>query len=201
MKPEAGEIFTAKIRILSGVYQNYSANQNGSGKIIGMDRRSKICRKDQNQTNGPRSSRWLVAWNQNVVSTVQQSECLQKLEVWPCMKQEHANWHVEHEVDRPSTRCLRACNWSMMIDMCVLVWRLPCTPGMHPEMWEEVCRPAWGWDMQPARWSTRCGRTSVRIHAERHTGCHQPKADWLLSSINTPRPQIISTHPELPKPS
>ncbi|KAG5375401.1 hypothetical protein IGI04_039997 [Brassica rapa subsp. trilocularis] len=35
---------------------------------------------DRNQANGPRSSRWIVAWVQNVVSTVQQDECLQKLE-------------------------------------------------------------------------------------------------------------------------
>uniref|UniRef100_M4F5N4 Uncharacterized protein n=1 Tax=Brassica campestris TaxID=3711 RepID=M4F5N4_BRACM len=97
MKPEAGEIFTAKIRILSGVYQNYSANQNGSGKIIGMDRRSKICRKDQNQTNGPRSSRWLIAWNQNVVSTVQQSECLQKLKA--CILKCGRRYVVLHEAE------------------------------------------------------------------------------------------------------
>ncbi|WZZ27499.1 hypothetical protein YC2023_010900 [Brassica napus] len=37
----------------------------------------------------------------------------------------------------------------------------------------------------------------VRSHAKRHTGCHQPEADWLLSSINSPRPQLISSHPDL----
>ena len=66
MKPEAREIFTVKIRIQSGFYQNYSAEV----KIIGIDRGSKICRKDRNQTNGPRSSRWLNACDQNVVSNV-----------------------------------------------------------------------------------------------------------------------------------
>ncbi|KAF3506800.1 hypothetical protein F2Q69_00007576 [Brassica cretica] len=42
--------------------------------------------KDRNLTNGPRSSRCLIAWDQNVVSTVQQAECLHKLEVSPCME-------------------------------------------------------------------------------------------------------------------
>jgi len=51
--------------------------------------------KDWNQANGPRSSRWLVAWVQNVVSTVHQAECLQKLEVSLCMEAAHAAWHVE----------------------------------------------------------------------------------------------------------
>ncbi|KAF3590860.1 hypothetical protein DY000_02020770 [Brassica cretica] len=53
----------------------------GSGNIY----RQESYRKDRNQANGPRSSRWLVAWVQNVVSTVQQVECLQKLEVSPCI--------------------------------------------------------------------------------------------------------------------
>ncbi|KAF2543134.1 hypothetical protein F2Q70_00035613 [Brassica cretica] len=48
----------------------------GSGNIY----RQEIYWKDRNQANGPRSSRWLVAWVQNVVSTTQQAECLQKLE-------------------------------------------------------------------------------------------------------------------------
>ncbi|WZZ62560.1 hypothetical protein YC2023_062667 [Brassica napus] len=104
----------------------------------------------------------------------------------------------KHEVDRPSTRCLRACNRSMLIDKFVLVWLLVCTPGMHPDMWEKWWRPACVLDMQPDMWSTRCRRTCVRSHAKRHTGCHQPEADWLVSPINTPRPQIISSHPDLP---
>lgn len=33
---------------------------------------------------------YLVAWDQNVVSTVQHAECLQKLEVSPCMEAAHA---------------------------------------------------------------------------------------------------------------
>ncbi|WZZ27247.1 hypothetical protein YC2023_010648 [Brassica napus] len=107
----------------------------------------------------------------------------------------------KHEVDRPSTRCLRACNRSMLIDMCVLVWLLACTPGMHPDMWEEWWRPPWVMDMHPDMWSTRCRRACVRSHAKRNTGCHQPEADWLVSPINTPRPQLISSHPNLSKPS
>ncbi|KAF2608510.1 hypothetical protein F2Q68_00045764 [Brassica cretica] len=62
----------------------------GVEKIFGIVRGSEIYRKDQNHANGPRSSRWLVAWDQNVVSTVQQAECLQKLEVSPCMEAIHA---------------------------------------------------------------------------------------------------------------
>ncbi|KAF2560283.1 hypothetical protein F2Q70_00018355 [Brassica cretica] len=65
------------------------AHQNGSIKIFGIDRGTKIHQKSQNQTNRPRSSRGLVAWDQNVVSTVQQAECLQKLEVSPCMEALH----------------------------------------------------------------------------------------------------------------
>ncbi|KAF3580989.1 hypothetical protein DY000_02029562 [Brassica cretica] len=65
-------------------------HQNGSRKIFGIDRGSEIYRKDQNQTNRPRSTRWLGVSVQNVVSTVQQAECLQKLEVSPCMEAVHA---------------------------------------------------------------------------------------------------------------
>ncbi|WZZ50843.1 hypothetical protein YC2023_050952 [Brassica napus] len=89
----------------------------------------------------------------------------------------------------------------MLIDMCVLVWLLACTPGMHPDIWEEWWRPACVLDMQPDMWSTRCRRACVRSHAKRHTGCHQPEADWLMSPINTPRPQLIYSHPDLSKPS
>ena len=39
-------------------------------KVFGINRGSEIYRKDRNQTNRPRSSRWLVAWVQNVVSTI-----------------------------------------------------------------------------------------------------------------------------------
>ncbi|KAF2592888.1 hypothetical protein F2Q70_00043025 [Brassica cretica] len=69
-----------------------------------------------------------------------------------------------------------------------------------PDIWEEWWRHACVLDMQPAMWSTRCRRAYVRSHAKRHTGCHQPEADWLLSSINSPRPQLISSHPDLCKP-
>ncbi|WZZ03195.1 LOW QUALITY PROTEIN: hypothetical protein YC2023_089116 [Brassica napus] len=71
---------------------------------------------------------------------------------------------------------------------------------MQPDNWEEWWRPACVLDMQPAMWSTRCRRACVRSHAEQHTGCHQPEADWLVSPINTQRPQLISSHPDLSKP-
>ncbi|KAG5407886.1 hypothetical protein IGI04_014005, partial [Brassica rapa subsp. trilocularis] len=105
----------------------------------------------------------------------------------------------KHEVDRPSTKCLRACNRSMLIDMCVLVWGLACTLGMHLDILEKLWRPECVLDMQPDMWSTRCRRACVRSHAKRHTGCHQPEPDLLVSPINTPRPQIISSHPDLSK--
>ncbi|KAF3602092.1 hypothetical protein F2Q69_00036365 [Brassica cretica] len=70
---------------------------------------------------------------------------------------------------------------------------------MQPDIWEDWWRPECVLDMQPAMWSTRCRRAYVQSHAKRHTGCHQPEADWLLSPMNIPRPQIISSHPELSK--
>ncbi|KAF3538063.1 hypothetical protein F2Q69_00023015 [Brassica cretica] len=72
---------------------------------------------------------------------------------------------------------------------------------MKPDIWEEWWRPACVLDMQPDMWSTRCRRACVWSHAKRHTGCHQPEAYWLVSPINTPRPQLISPHPDLSKPS
>ncbi|WZZ15456.1 hypothetical protein YC2023_108545 [Brassica napus] len=71
---------------------------------------------------------------------------------------------------------------------------------MQPDIWEEWWRPACVLYMQPAMWSTRGRRACVWSHAERHTGCHQPEADWLVSPINTPRPQLISSNPDLSKP-
>ncbi|KAF3610822.1 hypothetical protein DY000_02049179 [Brassica cretica] len=62
-----------------------------------------------------------------------------------------------------------------------------CMGSDHgPDIGEEWWRPACVLDMQPAMWSTRCRRACVRSHAKRHTGCHQPEADWLVSPINTP---------------
>ena len=78
-----------------GFYEEYSDHQNGSGKIVGIDHRSKICRNDRNQINKPRSSRWLDLWDKNMLATIQTAECLQKLEVSPCMEAVHAAWHVE----------------------------------------------------------------------------------------------------------
>ncbi|KAF3517578.1 hypothetical protein DY000_02059708 [Brassica cretica] len=68
---------------------------------------------------------------------------------------------------------------------------------MQPDIWEEWWRPTCVLDMQPAMWSIWCRRACVRSHAKRHTGCHQPEADWLLSSIKSPLPQLISSHPDL----
>ncbi|KAF2613820.1 hypothetical protein F2Q70_00008977 [Brassica cretica] len=70
---------------------------------------------------------------------------------------------------------------------------------MQPDILEEWWRPACVLDMQPAMWSTRCRRACVRSHAKRHTGCHQPEADWLLSSINRHDLPSVSTHPHLSK--
>ncbi|KAF3547051.1 hypothetical protein DY000_02008456 [Brassica cretica] len=130
-------------------------HQNGSRKIFGIDRGSEICRKDKNQTNGPRSTRWLGVNVQNVVSTVQQAGCLQKLEVSPCME----------------------------------------APDIWEDWWCHACVLA----MLKDKRSTRCRRACVRSNAKRHTGCHQPEADWLLSPINTPQPQLISSHPDVSK--
>ncbi|WZZ88546.1 hypothetical protein YC2023_117125 [Brassica napus] len=68
---------------------------------------------------------------------------------------------------------------------------------MQPDIWEEWWRPACVLGMQLSMWSTRCCRACVQSHAKRRTGCHQPEADRLLSSIDSPRPQIISSHPDL----
>ncbi|KAF3584504.1 hypothetical protein F2Q69_00027425 [Brassica cretica] len=72
---------------------------------------------------------------------------------------------------------------------------------ISPDIWEEWWRPACVLEMQPAMWSTRCRRACVRSHAKRHTGCHQPEADWLLSSINRQYLPSVSTHPDLSKPT
>ncbi|WZZ01312.1 hypothetical protein YC2023_073640 [Brassica napus] len=50
---------------------------------------------------------------------------------------------------------------------------------MQPDIWKEWWRPASVLDIQPDMWSTRCRCACVRSHAKRHTGCHQPEADWL----------------------
>ncbi|KAF3591270.1 hypothetical protein DY000_02025979 [Brassica cretica] len=50
-----------------------------------------------------------------------------------------------------------------------------------PDILEELWCPACVLDMQPDMLSTRCRRACVWSHAKRHTGCHQPEADWLLS--------------------
>ncbi|KAF2545965.1 hypothetical protein F2Q70_00020461 [Brassica cretica] len=72
---------------------------------------------------------------------------------------------------------------------------------MQPDIWEEWWHPACVLDMQPAMWSTRCRRACVRSHVKRHTGCHQPEADWLLPSINRQCLPSASTHPDLSKPT
>ncbi|KAF3584502.1 hypothetical protein F2Q69_00027427 [Brassica cretica] len=70
-----------------------------------------------------------------------------------------------------------------------------------PDIWEEWWHPACVLDMQPAMWSTRCRCACVRSHVKRHTGCHQPEADWLLSSTNKQCHPSASTHPDLSKPT
>ncbi|KAF2534231.1 hypothetical protein F2Q70_00032324 [Brassica cretica] len=79
-----------------------------------------------------------------------------------------------------------------------------------PDIWEEWWRPACVLDMQPAMWNTRCRRTCVRSHAKRHTGCHQPEADWpvifsynqvevLSKIISVPLEVLLDAPPGSPK--
>ncbi|KAF3523656.1 hypothetical protein F2Q69_00049994 [Brassica cretica] len=127
------------------------AHQNGSIKIFGIDHGTKIHQKGQNRANRSRSSRWLELRDQNVVSTVQQSECLQKLK--SCSLTSERSGGVLHV------------SWT-------------CS--------------------QP------CGARGAAVHASGAMrsdtpGGHQPESDWLLSSINSPRPLPISSHPDLSK--
>ncbi|KAG5384480.1 hypothetical protein IGI04_035950 [Brassica rapa subsp. trilocularis] len=45
-------------------------------------------------------------------------------------------------------------------------------------------------------WSTRSRRACNRSHASRHTVCHRPELDWLMSYINRHAHLHISTHPD-----
>ena len=45
-------------------------------------------------------------------------------------------------------------------------------------------------------WSTRSRRACNQSHASRHTGCHRPESDWLMSFINRHAHLHISTHPD-----
>ncbi|KAF2577302.1 hypothetical protein F2Q68_00005243 [Brassica cretica] len=66
-----------------GVYEKYSGHQSGSGNIFGIDRGLKF--------TGMTEIRRIVREAQaGLVSTVKQAECLQKLEVSPCMEAVHA---------------------------------------------------------------------------------------------------------------
>ena len=95
-----------------------------------------------------------------------------------------------------STRCRRICNRSMLIDMWAVWCRSACnqptnqTCGGRGVTLHDILI------MLTAMWSTRCRRACNRSHAERHTGCHQPDGDWLLSSINRHAHLHISTHPD-----
>ncbi|KAF3528353.1 hypothetical protein DY000_02039476 [Brassica cretica] len=107
----------------------YSEHQNGSRKIFRIDRGSEICSKDRNQTNGPRSTSWLGVSVQNMVSTVQQAECLQKLEVSPFMQPDiwEEWWRSECVLailkDMWSTRCRRACVRSRQSVPLMIKWK------------------------------------------------------------------------------
>ncbi|KAF3551104.1 hypothetical protein DY000_02008013 [Brassica cretica] len=114
---------------------------------IGRNPNFEICRKDRNQTNGPRSTRWLGVSVQNVVSTVQKAECLQKLEVSPCMGAAHAALHVEARVMQPDI-------WEEW-------WRPTCVLAMLKDMWSTRCRRTCvrrhakrhtGWNQPEADW-------------------------------------------------
>ena len=122
-KLEAWKIFSVKVRNILDFIKNYSAHQNGSRKIFGIDRGSKIHRKDRNRANEPRSSRCLNAWVKDVVSSVYQAECQPKHDMSPCMKLDHAAWHVyAREVAVSATE---AC-WPKCSRLCV------ASHGLHP---------------------------------------------------------------------
>ncbi|KAF2551377.1 hypothetical protein F2Q68_00035648 [Brassica cretica] len=70
---------------------------------------------------------------QDVVASSWEYVCQGKHMVLQYMKPVHASRHVEHEVDRPSTRCCDACDQTMRLDMwrtwCLLAW----SQAMHPD--------------------------------------------------------------------
>ncbi|KAF3551547.1 hypothetical protein DY000_02006026 [Brassica cretica] len=72
---------------------------------------------------------------QDVVASSWQCVCQGKQEVLQYMKPVHASRHVEHEVERPSTRCCDACNRSMRPAMCEMVCRPACTSVMQLAIW------------------------------------------------------------------
>ncbi|KAF2576429.1 hypothetical protein F2Q70_00003904 [Brassica cretica] len=96
---------------------------------------------------------------QDVVASSWEYVCQGKHMVLQYMKPVHASRHVEHEVDRPSTRCCDACDQTMRLDMwrtwCLLAW----SQAMHPDStWRRFCsseersflvetssRPVWTW--------------------------------------------------------
>ena len=99
-----------------------------------------------------------------------------KHEMSPYLQPQHADRHV-------GTVCCRACDPDMLMN----IWSSRQDKRCH-----FACVLAMLRDM----WSTRCRRACVRSHAERHTDCHQPEGDWLLTSINRHAQLHISTHPD-----
>ncbi|KAF2533305.1 hypothetical protein F2Q70_00029240 [Brassica cretica] len=71
---------------------------------------------------------------QDVVATSWQCVCQGKQEGLQYMQPIHASRLVEHEVDRPSTRCCYACN-----------------QAMRPNMWRTWCLLSWSQAMNPDR--------------------------------------------------
>ncbi|KAF3510006.1 hypothetical protein F2Q69_00009986 [Brassica cretica] len=134
-------------------------HQNGRQKIFGIDRGTKIHRKaDIGQlTEKLEVARCVCV--QDVVASSRDYVCQGNHEVLQYMKPVHASRHVEHMVDRPSTRCCDACDKAMRPDMwrtwCLLAW----SQAMHPDRtWRRFCsseersvlvetcsRPVWTW--------------------------------------------------------
>ncbi|KAF2609093.1 hypothetical protein F2Q68_00044066 [Brassica cretica] len=105
---------------------------------------------------------------QDVVASSWEYLCQGKDEVLQYMKPVHASRQVEHEVDRPSTRCCDACDQAMRPDMwmdvvspCMepdhasrqvegvvslcITWRRFCSSEERSVLVETSSRPVWTW--------------------------------------------------------
>uniref|UniRef100_A0A0D2ZQ60 Uncharacterized protein n=1 Tax=Brassica oleracea var. oleracea TaxID=109376 RepID=A0A0D2ZQ60_BRAOL len=111
-------------------------HQNGRRKIFGIDRGTKIHRKADIRQLTEKLEVARCVCVQDVVASSWEYVCQGKNEVLQYMKPVHASRHVEHEVDRPSTRCCDACDQAMRLDMwrtwCLLAW----SQAMHTDSWE-----------------------------------------------------------------
>src|SRR5690606_29595409 len=100
----------------------------------------------------------------------------QKHEVPLNLRPKHADRHM-------ATVCRRACDPAMLMD----IWSSRQEKGVTLHVIHA---------MQVDMWTTRCRHPCVRSHANRRTGCHTLACDSLRFPIYSPRPLIISPHPE-----